>query len=113
MTSVRSQDRKVLDHLRKVLAALKSGPPPAWPRIGRFLDGADACRLWEAEGAASLSAWVRSLAQSLGRQERTLWRYLAAQRAYKRLRAQLTVGPLAKQRSDAARLRYTAQWKHA
>lgn len=101
MIEARSQHPAVLDQLRKELLSLKSGPLPAWPRIGRFLDDAESWRYWETEGASSFTEWVRSLARSLGRKERILWRYLAAQRYYKRLRAQLTLGPLGERKLDA------------
>ncbi len=82
MIGVRSQDRAMQDQLRKKLLALKSGPLPAWPRIGRVLDEAESREYWQAEGAPSFTVWVRSLAKSLGRKERIFWRYLAAARFY-------------------------------
>ncbi len=89
MIGVRPHESGVPDHLRKELRALKSGPVPAWPRIGQVLDDADSWGYWETEGAASFTQWLRSLAHSLGRKERIFWRYLSAARYYKQLQEQL------------------------
>jgi hypothetical protein len=97
MVGVRSQDHDVLGQLRKELRALKSGPLPAWPRIGRFLDDVESWRFWETEQAPSFSHWLRTLALSLGRKERILWRYLSAARFY-----QEELPPLLKQWKVAA-----------
>jgi hypothetical protein len=77
------------DQLGEEVHALRSGAKFTWAQTGQLLDAVESSRYWQKEGAASFTAWLRALAQALGRKERILWRYLSAMRYYQQLQAQL------------------------
>jgi hypothetical protein len=67
--------------INRLFQALKIGKHVEWPMIGYILLSVEHYQIWHAD-CNSFTAWVRTFAKEIKKQESSCWRYLSAAKFY-------------------------------